>query len=321
MKKQAENKEVKVINFMKYRYVFLTISFCIIAFGLIYGFVTGFKFDIDFKGGTKIETDLNQEFSNTDIENIVSEVIGSKPLVQTMSGGNSSVSITTDVISEQQVDEIVQALKEKYPNMSDPSTRNIQPSYGRDLVESAVVAVVVSVILILIYIAIRFKVLGLNAAITAIIALIHDSLFIIAIYGIFKLPINSSFVAVILTIIGYSINDTIIIYDRIRENRKKVSRSLNLLDTINYSISQTLTRTIYTSLTTVVAIGIVYVFALANNQQVLKEFSLPLIIGILVGTYSSIFIATSLWNLLEIITKKFKDRKKEKNNKSKNKKK
>ena len=321
MKKQAENKEVKVINFMKYRYVFLTISFCIIAFGLIYGFVTGFKFDIDFKGGTKIETDLNQEFSNTDIENIVSEVIGSKPLVQTMSGGNSSVSITTDVISEQQVDEIVQALKEKYPNMSDPSTRNIQPSYGRDLVESAVVAVVVSVILILIYIAIRFKVLGLNAAITAIIALIHDSLFIIAIYGIFKLPINSSFVAVILTIIGYSINDTIIIYDRIRENRKKVSRSLNLLDTINYSISQTITRTIYTSLTTVVAIGIVYVFALTNNQQVLKEFSLPLIIGILVGTYSSIFIATSLWNLLENITKKFKDRKKDKNNKSKNKKK
>ena len=321
MKKQAENKEVKVINFMKYRYVFLTISFCIIVFGLIYGFVTGFKFDIDFKGGTKIETDLNQEFSNTDIENIVSEVIGSKPLVQTMSGGNSSVSITTDVISEQQVDEIVQALKEKYPNMSDPSTRNIQPSYGRDLVESAVVAVVVSVILILIYIAIRFKVLGLNAAITAIIALIHDSLFIIAIYGIFKLPINSSFVAVILTIIGYSINDTIIIYDRIRENRKKVSRSLNLLDTINYSISQTITRTIYTSLTTVVAIGIVYVFALTNNQQVLKEFSLPLIIGILVGTYSSIFIATSLWNLLENITKKFKDRKKEKNNKSKNKKK
>ena len=321
MKKQAENKEVKVINFMKYRYVFLTISFCIIVFGLIYGFVTGFKFDIDFKGKKKIETDLNQEFSNTDIENIVSEVIGSKPLVQTMSGGNSSVSITTDVISEQQVDEIVQALKEKYPNMSDPSTRNIQPSYGRDLVESAVVAVVVSVILILIYIAIRFKVLGLNAAITAIIALIHDSLFIIAIYGIFKLPINSSFVAVILTIIGYSINDTIIIYDRIRENRKKVSRSSNLLDTINYSISQTLTRTIYTSLTTVVAIGIVYVFALANNQQVLKEFSLPLIIGILVGTYSSIFIATSLWNLLENITKKFKDRKKEKNNKSKNKKK
>ena len=156
---------------------------------------------------------------------------------------------------------------------------------------------------------IRFKTLGFPAAITAIIALIHDVLFIIAIYGIIKFPINTTFVAVALTIIGYSINDTIIVYDRIRENKKKITRSKDLLETINLSISQVLNRTIITSLTTVVAVIVIYIFAVINNQQTLKEFSLPLIIGVVVGTYSSLFIASSLWYSLEKAIDKFKAKK------------
>ncbi|MEG2235935.1 MAG: protein translocase subunit SecF [Clostridia bacterium] len=287
------------MDFLKYRYVFLILSLIIIVSGITYGFATGFRFDIDFKGGTKIQVDLKQEFNNTDIEKLVNNITGIKPLVQKMSGGQSSVSITTDVITEEVSNKIIEELKLKYPNMDEPSTRNVQPSFGKELIESAIIAIVVSLLAILLYICVRFKVLGITAGITAIISLIHDALIIIAIYGVFKFPINSTFVAVLLTIIGYSINDTIIIYDRIRENKRKVTKSSDLKDTINISIAQTMKRTLYTSLTTIAAILIVYIFALFNNQEVLKEFSLPLTLGIITGTYSSIFIASSLWYILD----------------------
>lgn len=287
------------MDFLKHKYWFLIISLVIIVGGITYGLLTGYKFDIDFKGGTSIQVELNQEFDNSDVQDIVKNVINEVPLVQKVTGGNNAVSITTGTIPMEEVDSIVNKLQEKYSNMGQASTKNVQPNYGKELINSALIAIVVSVVIVLIYITIRFKTLGFSAAITAIIGLVHDATFLIALYGIFKLPINSTFVAVILTIIGYSINDTIIIYDRIRENRKKVSLSKNLKETINISLSQTIKRTIYTSLTTIMAIGVVYVFAVIYNQQVLKEFSLPLMIGILVGTYSSMFISTSLWYLLE----------------------
>lgn len=298
------------INFLKYRYIFFAFSLIVIVGGIVFGLVTGFKFDIDFKGGTKIETDLKEEFNNNDIENIVKQTVGKTALVQKMTGGTSSVTITTDVMTEEESKEVVSALKLKYTNMDEPSVRNVQPSYGSELLNSALLSIGVAVILILLYIGIRFKTLGFTAAVTAIIALLHDALFIIAIYGIFKFPINSTFVAVILTIIGYSINDTIIIYDRIRENKRKITKSNDMKDTINISLSQTMKRTMYTSLTTVTAIVVVYVFAIINNQTVLKEFALPLTIGVLVGTYSSIFIASSLWYMLDGIVAKFSKGKK-----------
>ena len=299
------------IDFLKHRYFFFAFSLIVIISGIVYGFITGFKFDIDFKGGTRIEVDLNEKFDNIDIENIVKNQIGKTALVQKMTGGVSSVTITTEVMSEEESNVVVAALKEKYTNMNEPSIRNVQPSYGNELLNSALLALGVAVVLILLYITIRFKTLGFTAAITAIVALIHDSLFIIAIYGLFKLPINSTFVAVILTIIGYSINDTIIVYDRIRENKRKVAKSSDEKEVINKSLNQTLKRTLYTSITTVVAIVIVYIFAIINNQTVLKEFAFPLTIGVIVGTYSSVFIASSLWYMLDGVVKKFsKDKKK-----------
>ena len=293
------------IDFLKYRYFFFAFSLIVIVGGIIFGLVTGFKFDIDFKGGTKIETDLKDEFNNSDVENIVKQTVGKTALVQKMTGGTSSVTITTDVMSEEESEKVVVALKEKYTNMDEPTVRNVQPSYGSELLNSALLSIGVAVILILLYIGIRFKTLGFTAAVTAIIALLHDALFIISVYGIFKFPINSTFVAVILTIIGYSINDTIIIYDRIRENKRKVTKSGDIRDTINMSLAKTMKRTMYTSLTTVTAIVVVYIFAIINNQTVLKEFALPLTIGVIVGTYSSIFIASPLWYMLDGIVTKF----------------
>lgn len=294
-------------DFLKYRYVFFAFSLIIIISGITYGLITGYTFDIDFKGGTTIKAELKEDYDNNELQTLVSEITGSSVLVQRTTGGDNSVTITTEVIEQETSDKVIEALKAKYSNMEEPSVRNVQPSYGKELLNSAIVAVSIAIVIMLVYIFIRFKTLGFTAAISAVITLIHDALFVVAVYGFIKFPINSSFVAVILTIIGYSINDTIVIYDRIRENKKIISKSSDLKDTINLSISQTMNRTIVTSLTTVSAILTVYIFALIKGQQVLKEFSLPLVIGVLVGTYSSVCVASTLWYIFEeIIKKKFK---------------
>ena len=294
------------MNFLKARYVCIFISLAVIITGIVMGINGGFKLDIDFLGGTKIQVDLKQEFKNEEIEKLVKEITGSNPLVQKLSSGESSVSISTSPISEELSTKIVDKINEVYVKSDEPTIKNIQPAFGKELIESALIAIITSIVLLLVYIIVRFKTLGVSAAITAILALVHDALFIIAIYGIFELPINSTFVAVILTIIGYSINDTIVVYDRIRENKRKVTRSDDLKDTINLSLTQTFKRTIFTSITTLIAIVSIYVFAYINNQQVLQEFSLPLTIGVLVGTYSSIFIASSLWYEIDRVSNKFK---------------
>ena len=289
------------MDFLKYRYVAIVFSLLVIIGGITYGLLTGYKFDIDFKGGVVIETNIKEEFDNNEMQNLIKNITDESPLIQKTTGGENRVTITLEPISSEQETAVIEALKDKYKNMEEPSTRNIQPAYGRDLINSALLAIGVSVVLILIYICIRFKTLGVAAAISAIIALLHDTLFLIAVYGIFKFPINSVFVAVALTIIGYSINDTIVIYDRIRENKRKLNLAKDLKKTINTSLSECMTRTIYTSLTTVAVVIVMYILAALNGQQVLMQFSLPLVIGVLVGTYSSIFIATSLWYMFSNI--------------------
>lgn len=289
------------MDFLKYRWVAIVFSLLVIIGGITYGMLTGYRFDIDFKGGLVIEADLKEEFNNVDIQNMVKEITLTDPLVQTITGGENRVTITTDPINNEKQQEIIDALKQKYTNMEEPSTRNITPAYGKDLINSALLAVGVSIALILIYICIRFKTLGVSAAISAILALVHDVLFLIAIYGIFKFPINSVFIAVVLTIVGYSINDTIVIYDRIRENKKKIALSKDTKSTINVSLNQTMKRTLFTSITTVAVVIIMYVLAYMNGQQVLMQFSLPLCIGVIIGTYSSVFIAAPIWYMFSNI--------------------
>ena len=282
-------------DFLKHKNIILCVSVLIVVAGLIYGFATGYTFDIDFKGGTRIQVDLNEVYNNSDVSDIVEQVCGQTPEVQSTSSGNNSVTITTQTISEEEASNIIAALNEKYTNMGEATTKNVQASYGQELINTAIISVVVSIVLLLVYIAIRFKTLGYTAALSAVLGLMFDVCFLFAVYGVFKFPINSTFIAVILTIIGYSINDTIIVYDRVRENKRIVTKSNDIKEVINTSVSQTLRRTIMTSLTTLVAIGIVLIFSVIYDQETLKQFSIPLSIGIAEGTFSSIFIATALW--------------------------
>lgn len=297
---------MKNFDYVKNKNVILITFLVIVIAGIVYGFITGYKFDIDFKGGTRIQVELNEEYSVSDINDIVSSVTGQVPEVQTTSGGNNSVSITTQIIPEEMADQVVAALNEKYTNMGESTTKNVQASYGKDLLNSAIVAIVVSIILLLVYIAIRFNSLGYTAAFSAILTLMFDVSFLFAVYGVFKFPINSTFVAVVLTIIGYSINATIIIYDRIRENKKLITKANDTKAVINESISQTFRRTVITSLTTLTAIFVVLIFALVNDQTTLKEFSIPLCIGVTEGAFSSMFIAANLWYSFDNLVKKFK---------------
>lgn len=292
------------LNVIKNRYIWFALSTVIIITGIIFASVQGFKLDIDFKGGTNITANIGTAFNNTDIEKIVEKITKSKPLVQKVSIEETMVSITTDVISNEDSAKIVQELKTAYKDMKEePSVRNVQPAYTQELITSAAKAVIIAVIFIIIYIAIRFKTLGWSSAIAAVLALVHDVLIMLSLYAIFKLPLNSACVAAILTIVGYSINDTVIIYDRIRENKRKTSGN-DKEEMINNSVNQTMTRSIYTATTTIICITSVYVLAYMNNQQVLKDFSFPLIVGIISGTYSSIFIASPLWYMLSKMGKK-----------------
>ncbi len=294
------------LNYLKHKNIIFAISLLVVIAGLVYGFVSGFVFDIDFKGGTRIHVELNEEYNMSDIKDIVNASCGQTPEIQTSSSGNNAVTITTQALSEEDSAAVVEALKVKYTNMGDSTIKNVQASYGKELINTSIIAVCVSIVLLLVYIAIRFKTLGYAAAVSAVLGLLFDVCFLFAVYGVFKFPINSTFVAVILTIIGYSINDTIIIYDRIRENRRLVTKSNDAKDVINQSIGQTMKRTIITSITTLVAIGIVLAFAVVKDQDTLKQFSIPLSIGIAEGTFSSIFIATSLWYSIEKLIKKAK---------------
>lgn len=293
-------------DFLKHKNIILCVSVLIVVAGLIYGFATGYVFDIDFKGGTRIQVDLNEEYNNSDVSDIVEQVCGQTPEVQSTSSGNNSVTITTQTISEEEASNIISALNEKYTNMGEATTKNVQASYGQELINTAIISVVVSIVLLLVYIAIRFKTLGYTAALSAVLGLMFDVCFLFAVYGVFKFPINSTFIAVILTIIGYSINDTIIVYDRVRENKRIVTKSNDIKEVINTSVSQTLRRTIMTSLTTLVAIGIVLIFSVIYDQETLKQFSIPLSIGIAEGSFSSIFIATALWYSFDKVLKKRK---------------
>lgn len=290
-------------NIIKTKWIWLSISIVIIIIGSIFAITKGFRLDIDFKGGTNITAQIDTKFNNNDIENLVDEIIGVKPLVQKVSKEETTVSITTDVISNEQSNQIIKELKTKYSSIKEePSIKNVQPAYTKELVNSALKSLTVGMFLILIYIWVRFRTLGISASLAAIIALMHDVLIMGAVYTMFQIPINSVFIAAILTIIGYSINDTIVIYDRIRENKKKLSRETNE-DVINTSIKQTVKRSLYTSITTVLCIAIVYILAVINNQEVLKNFAFPLMIGIVSGTYSSIFIASPLWYMFSKIEK------------------
>lgn len=287
------------MDIIKNRYKFFAVSLIIIAIGLvtmIVNFASGkgaLNFDIEFTGGTSMQFDIGKEFDNKDIEKIIKDITGqSSPQVQKVIGTNE-VSIKIQTIDQETRVKVVDALKDTY-GITDENVQEIEDVSGTisgEMQRAAIIAVFVACVAMLIYISIRFK--DFRAGGSSIIALIHDVMVMIAFYAILRIPVNNSFIAALLTVLGYSINSTIVIFDRIRENRP-IFRKADTDELINKSVSQTLARSINTSLTTFATIGVIYIFGV----QSIKEFALPLIVGIISGAYSSIFVSGSIWYML-----------------------
>lgn len=276
------------MNVIKNRKIYRIISLIILIIGLAMYFINGFNYGIDFTGGTVIEIELGKEVSVEEITPLVEKFDKDISVIHAGKDKEQLIIKSTLDLSNEDVLEITNIFEEKYNISQDEvSASKIGPSMGSEIRNKALLSIGISTIAMLIYISIRFE---FKFALASIIALIHDVLITIAIYAIFKLPVNSSFIAAILTIVGYSINDTIVIFDRIRENLK-FNKSKDLKDIVNDSINSSLRRTINTSVTTITAVAILYIVGV----DAIRVLALPLILGMLAGTYSSIFIAPSIW--------------------------
>lgn len=282
---------MKTIDFIKSKVKFLIIPAVIILLGVIMYFVNnGFNYDIEFMGGIKMQIAWENPASTEEVKSYLEEKTQVSPLVvQTTSTG---ISIKTKAVEEEKKNEIFTALQEKYSLEDDAllSVSSASASFGSQVQRKAFLYTLIAVLCILLYIAIRFE---WRSAVMAVFALLINILVMMAVYAIFYTPLNTTFIAAMLTVVGYSINNTIVVFDRIRENMKRlnVKRGMTVSAIVNNSIKESMGRTINTTVTTLITILLLYFIGVTS----VKEFAFPLIIGVIAGAYSSIFIAGPFW--------------------------
>lgn len=279
---------MKTINFMKHYKLWFAFSGAVILIGIVLMLVHGLNLGIDFTGGTMMQVELTQEVTVQEVKDLIADFNLEPEVVHSGVAKTGVIIKTKQSLDNAKRIEIFNVFKDKYGIESkDFSADQFGPSMGKEIRNRAITSVLIASVFMLIYISIRFETVF---GVAAIVCLLHDVLFLISIYAITGKTINSSFIAAVLTIVGYSINDTIVVFDRVRENVKR-DRSKDYFGLINTSVTQTMSRTINTSLTTLIVIGALFVFGATSIQ----EFAFPLLVGVSVGTYSSIFIASPVW--------------------------
>ena len=269
--------------------LWFTLSLVVMLIGGIFLVTKGLNFGIEFKGGTQIIIEMGKTFDKGEADEIIKKYDQN---AITNIVDETQLEIKSGNSSDEEISKMTEELKGKY-SLGDNyivSQDLISGTIGAELANKAFIAVSVAMDLILVYIAVRFE-FGFGVA--ALLSLLHDVLITVGVYAIFQVPVNSPFIAAILTIVGYSINDTIVIFDRIRENLK-IMRRKPIEEVTNLSITQTIHRSLNTVATTLITIVAVYIFVPS-----VREFSFPLIVGIASGSYSSIFIASPIWVLLK----------------------
>lgn len=280
----------KFIHVIKNRKIFYSISAVIICLGLIFGIAKGFNYGIDFTGGTMIQLEMGQQVEIDEVKDVIADYELDPTIVYAGKGNTQIVIKTIKDLKSADRTKVVDTITEKY-NLDETAimaSEEFGPTVGKDLRHNAVKSIIIAAICMLLYIRFRFK--TWKYGLSAISGLVHDILITLSLYAIFGFSINNPFVAGILTVVGYSINDTIVVFDRIRENTAffKKKETVDLIDT---SINQTLGRSIMTSVTTLVVM--VPLFIMASSE--LREFLIPLIIGVTAGTYSSIFMCSPIF--------------------------
>ncbi len=298
----------KVIDFVGKKKIFFGISLGIILIGIICNFIFGTTLDIQFTGGatltysyTNDKKPIDQEELRNFIQEHTIDKITASFSTDLMGNTGENVNVQfsgNDSIKTDIQEQLTKDLQSKYPdnNFKNLEANSVDASMGFMFLLKCVAAVALASILMVLYVTIRFKKIGgLSAGVMALVALFHDIAMIYFLYVIFQMPIDSNFIAVVLMILGYSLNDTIVIYDRVREERKLMGRKTDVGTVFNVSCTKTIRRTIMTSVTTLSAILVVYILAFIFNINSVKSFALPMMIGVISGCYSSICIAGPLW--------------------------
>lgn len=295
-------------DFYKNKKVLFIISIALILVGLVCNLIIGTTLDIQFAGGAMIKYSVDGEVDSNEIDAIVEAETGRTVSVttnQSFSDDSYQVTISfagNEGVSLEDQQAIADGLSAEYSDrtFNVVESSSVDPSMGARFFQKCLVCLVITFVLLLAYIALRFrKIGGIPAGVTAIIALIHDVLIVYFAFVLFRFPINDIFIAVILTILGYSLNDTIVIYDRIRENRKLAGTSdpLALPGIVNKSLNQTMSRSIMTSVTTFMALLVIYIVAAVYGLTTVTTFALPMMVGVIAGCYSSLCIAAPLYAL------------------------
>ena len=292
-------REHKTLNILSKRGVFFGVSAALIAAGFIVMGVNqvssgdALNYSLEFKGGTATTVTFKEamtlEQANSQVAPLIEEITGSAVQIQTVQDSNEVI-FKTGTLDVTKREELNRMLTETFGISDDMIiSETISSTISNEMKSDTIIAVVVAIVCMLIYIRIRFS--DIRFGISSIIALLHDVLVVLAFYAVARVSVSNTFVACMLTIVGYSINATIVIFDRIRENMAIMTRKEDLKDVVNKSITQTMSRSIFTSLTTFIMVAVLYVLGVTS----IRDFALPLMVGIVCGTYSSICLAGSLW--------------------------
>ncbi len=294
----------KSFRFVKNLHIPLIVYAAILLVSLVVGIIFGVNLDINFKGGSRFTYTYTGEIASADAEKVIETALGNKDVTVTQSSsmtGDSTklvVSLVADEsLSTEAQQKVTKALQDKFKDnkVELGDSTSVSPTVAGGFFKKAIFAVVLAAALVVVYVGIRFrKIGGVSAAMTALAALVLDVLVAFGTCVIFRLQIDSNFMAVILTILGYSLNDTIVIYDRIRENRKAMPGG-NLEEIVDNSISQVMRRTIFTTVTTFAAIVTIIIVSEVCGLTTLRTFAIPMAFGIISGCISSMCVSGPLW--------------------------
>lgn len=300
----GRQKERKAIDFVGKRKIFFTISIILILLAPVGMGIFAAKdgkalnYSLDFMGGTSTNVTFNEDLTLAEIDKevkpIFKEVTGDADIQASKVAGGNEVVFKTRSLSLDEREKLNQKLVEKFDvDANEITAENISSTVSAEMRRDAFVAVVIATIGMLLYIWFRFK--DIRFASSAVLALVHDVLVVLAFYALARISVGNTFIACMLTIVGYSINATIVIFDRIRENMRNMGKKADLAEVVNVSITQTLTRSIYTSFTTFITILVLFVLGVPS----IREFALPIMVGIICGAYSSVCVTGPLWYTLK----------------------
>ena len=302
-----EKAEKKPIDFVGLRKRFLTISSCLMAAIVLCAVVLGVHLDTEFTGGAMITLSYEGSFTMSDVQKVASSALENNGLTlqtgENVATGDQTLKISmpgTETVTTEQVAKLLDSLNESCPdnNFEQLSLSNVSAAMGTKFLQKSLVAVVFALVLILLYIALRFKNIGgLTGGMMAVLALVNDLMVVFGTFVLLRTALDGNFIAVMLTILGYSINDTVVVYDRIRENRTLMGKKASFEELVNHSVNQSARRTLITTITTVMALGVMCIVAKLYGLDSIFTFAFPLMMGMISGVYTSLCVSTSAWVL------------------------